>query len=149
MKTHIIQNKNGEFILFLPHTCRFFKISKSVKNIVLDLEKGINRKIIVDKYNIDFEKYEKIFEFINQEIIEAPRNIDKVKQISKLALHIVNGCNLNCIYCYANGGTYNSTSSVISNKTLKQTIDTFYNRFDCIECCLLYTSDAADDLTTV
>ena len=73
MKTHIIQNKNGEFILFLPHTCRFFKISKSVKNIVLDLEKGINRKIIVDKYNIDFEKYEKIFELVNQEIIEVPK----------------------------------------------------------------------------
>lgn len=149
MKTHIIQNKNGEFILFLPHTCRFFKISKSVKNIVLDIEKGINRKIIVDKYNIDFEKYEKIFEFINQEIIEAPRNIDKVKQISKLALHIVNGCNLNCIYCYANGGTYNSTSSVISNKTLKQTIDTFYNRFDCIECIQFFGGEPTLNLGAI
>ena len=82
MKTHIIQNKNGEFILFLPNTCRFFKISKSVKNIVLDIEKGIDKKIIVDKYNIDFEKYEKILELINQEIIEVPKNIDKVKKIS-------------------------------------------------------------------
>ena len=73
MKTHIIQNKNGEFILFLPNTCRFFKISKSVKNIVLDIEKGIDKKIIVDKYNIDFEKYEKILELVNQEIIEVPK----------------------------------------------------------------------------
>ncbi|WP_234119046.1 radical SAM/SPASM domain-containing protein [Clostridium hydrogenum] len=45
------------------------------------------------------------------------------KKISKLQFMVTNSCNLNCKYCYANGGTYNQPVGTMSTKTADDIID--------------------------
>ena len=47
----------------------------------------------------------------------------------RLILNTANTCNMNCGYCYANGGHYNSEEQLMSIDTAKRAIDVFYANF--------------------
>lgn len=46
---------------------------------------------------------------------------------NNICLNITHNCNLNCIYCYGNGGMYNSKGAQMSKKTAFKTIDWMLN----------------------
>ena len=54
-----------------------------------------------------------------------------------LSLEIINKCNLNCTYCYLG----EKKNTYMSLETAQKAIDIAVH-----EACLLYTSDAADEL---
>ena len=50
--------------------------------------------------------------------------IPKVKpRISNVAINVAETCNFNCIYCFADGGTYHTSVSMMNSEVGKKTID--------------------------
>ncbi len=60
-----------------------------------------------------------------------PKEKEKTK-LEHLRLIVTNKCNLNCIYCYANGGSYNQKISEMSLETAINSINYFYYKFNWI-----------------
>lgn len=110
-----------------------------INNILFIYKNDINRKAIVyNKYNS--KKY-----LIPYKIACNPdQNVNELNSLSStlekksynklqhLRLLITNKCNLDCIYCYANGGSYNQELKDMSKDVLKRTIDFFYSKYDYI-----------------
>lgn len=59
-------------------------------------------------------------------------NEKKQTKLEHLRLVLTNKCNLNCIYCYANGGSYNQDLQDMDFSTIKNTLDFFYSKFEWI-----------------
>lgn len=58
---------------------------------------------------------------------------EKGNRITKLQLIVNNYCNMNCTYCYANGGTYNSNPTKMKYETMVNAVDLFFEKYKCIE----------------
>lgn len=56
----------------------------------------------------------------------------EVNRLEHLRLILTNKCNLNCIYCYANGGTYNEKLADMSYETIVNSINYFYSSYEYI-----------------
>lgn len=107
MDAHIIKNENLS-ILFLPNSYRYFEINDLTEKIILEIDSGINMSNTIEKYNISEKLYKEIFNLVNDISEPIIKSNDNDKHLFKLVLHITNTCNLNCLYCYADGGMYNS-----------------------------------------
>lgn len=97
------------------------------------------------KYNINNKSY--IFNGDNLELYLVDSNCsnsdDNVaaceemiidnKTINKIVLNVSNMCNLNCKYCYANGGNYNREDSLMTENTMKIIINSIKLRYDTIK----------------
>jgi len=62
----------------------------------------------------------------------------KGKSINRITLHVTNGCNLRCRYCYANGGDYNLPKSKMSMDTASKFVDFCTTHFDKIETVVFF-----------
>lgn len=47
----------------------------------------------------------------------------------RLTLNVANACNMNCGYCYANGGTYHSGENLMTMETARRAVDVFAARY--------------------
>lgn len=47
----------------------------------------------------------------------------------RLTLNVANTCNMNCGYCFANGGHYLSDEKIMSTETAKRAVDVFFEHF--------------------
>lgn len=81
-------------------------------------------KVFDDLSDIDISK-------INMKLSVEPVE-KKVKHLQHLRLLITNRCNMNCIYCYADGGNYNLPESDMNIETMKETVKLFYEKYDYI-----------------
>lgn len=68
------------------------------------------------------------------------KNNDKIKMhnsenktLFKLVFNVSNTCNLNCKYCYANGGNYNRKDNLMTIKTSNNIINSVIKKYDIIK----------------
>ncbi|MCR4662161.1 MAG: thioether cross-link-forming SCIFF peptide maturase, partial [Clostridia bacterium] len=70
---------------------------------------------------------EEFIELENQNKLNAKPQITSFKknlnEIKALCLHVCHDCNLNCVYCFAGGGTYNTEKDYMSKEVGKEAID--------------------------
>ncbi|MGA2158234.1 MAG: radical SAM protein [Dehalococcoidia bacterium] len=57
---------------------------------------------------------------------------DKANILDRVTLHIANDCNLNCSYCYANGGNYNEPKKLMNENKAVEIIDFLISKFSYI-----------------
>ena len=91
------------------------------------------KKEVVEKLQQFQEKEEeaseeviKIINIIKKQmsnICEIDEQENKKKYIGKLELIVSTLCNLNCVYCYANSGTYNCTEEIMSFSVVDSLIE--------------------------
>lgn len=62
--------------------------------------------------------------------IAPVKNFYPSKQLERLVLNIANLCNLNCSYCYAQGGDYGGPHEFMRNDTGTAALEKFYNEYD-------------------
>lgn len=61
------------------------------------------------------------------------RDFLKDKKLKRLQLIMTNYCNLDCVYCYANGGSYNQAINTMSVETAEKIINTVCYIVDTID----------------
>ncbi|KNY28938.1 radical SAM/SPASM domain-containing protein [Pseudobacteroides cellulosolvens] len=55
---------------------------------------------------------------------------DDTKTCNTLWLSISHTCNMNCIYCFGQGGNYGGPETMMSKETAKESIDLFFSKVD-------------------
>ncbi len=82
-----------------------------------------NKKIVFDSNNYEFYELNDELDSIKDSESSSIRSFELPNHIlAKVILNISNICNLNCKYCYANGGNYNRKNIIMSNDTVDRII---------------------------
>lgn len=128
MKVHFIDKTDDTCVMFLCESLKFFNVNKSIKKVVNDILDGVSEAEIIEKYNIKTETYDNICKILSEDAVEDVTG-EKEDTLFRLVLNVTNKCNLNCKYCYADGGNYSSSECLMSKETAKAAIDLFYSRY--------------------
>lgn len=124
---YIQQIDNDGYIYYLPEK----KIMKVKKEIAEKLQRCQKKEdnISTDVINI-INVIKKQMLDTNDTKKETNQNVRR-KFIKKLELVVSTICNLDCVYCYANGGTYNCAEKVMPFSVVDSLIE--YLKQNCIE----------------
>lgn len=97
----------------------------------------MKKEVIINNsiYVFDGETLELYFK--NDDINEQSK-IEKVTKVNcednkvlyKLVFNVANVCNLNCRYCYANGGNYNRKNEKMKEHVIDETLKKIFNKYD-------------------
>ncbi|GJM56923.1 radical SAM/SPASM domain-containing protein [Erysipelotrichaceae bacterium OPF54] len=80
------------------------------------LEKNINNEMMLPEVIKVNQEDKSCFEYIEF----SDKNFLTIKELSKLVLVLTNDCNLNCSYCYADGGSYGFKPEYMSHQVIDQ-----------------------------
>lgn len=132
IRVHYLESAKGEKIIYTPDEKRIFKVNETGSRFVQDFAEGKNIESIKTEYNLTDKKFEDIVKMLNtEEDFEkhtCPESDEKL--LNRLVIHVTNTCNLNCRYCYANGGNYLSQDGLMCDRMLEDIIRVFYSNFD-------------------
>lgn len=95
-----------------------FQLLESIKN---------NEEIDFSEIDIDKEVIENFLTQIKN-VTDKKEKIsgrEVTKEIDRITLMISNDCNLNCTYCYGDGGNYNKEKKLMTKETAKYIVDFF------------------------
>lgn len=118
--------KTGDFISCTPQHAKKLRIlTKKYKNAQLSTEE----KIELENY------YRSIVKKPLRKCV-TPKDLKKRQDINRLEFMISTTCNLNCIYCYANSGTYDYKQLIMSPQNITSYLNSIvtagYNSFKTI-----------------
>ncbi|MBE6799065.1 MAG: radical SAM protein [Ruminococcaceae bacterium] len=124
---------NGTCFAFMPCTLKLFELDHQTYNHLMQLsEKYGTRKPFVCRdealisSGLIYEADESQHEIFKQTTAAMSReHIANIinPPITNIVLQIANDCNLNCIYCYGDGGSYGRQRELMSLDTAKKAID--------------------------
>lgn len=132
---HCLENSESG-IIFIKDSISIFTCPKPLKNSLVYFLQGSTRSQACLKYGVAEFELENLFQIVLQKLdskIEQSEKSAHEMILDRLVLNISNSCNLKCIYCYAEGGTYGSVSSFMNEKTALATVDRFCSIFDGID----------------
>ncbi|PEF43841.1 hypothetical protein CON22_24790 [Bacillus cereus] len=154
MRVHFIEDQDKK-IAYFPDTKRFFDVNDAGKELIMAICSDENEIPLLKKFGLNHDEYTKYRENIEAYATSEYRNKNIIKRsntLNRLAINITNSCNLRCKYCYANGGSYGSDSGVMKKKTLLQTLDMFFNKFEHIHNIQIFGGEplvSMDNIETV
>lgn len=130
MRAHFFKNA-GISCVYFPDTFQYFEINDTTEKILQDILQDKDANEICNLYRITETEYLNLVNMLpskdltNLELI----NESESNTLRRLVLHLSNDCNLNCKYCYANGGSYLSKPSLMTSNILRQTLNLFFAKF--------------------
>lgn len=129
MRVHFISKGNDEdYVMLLCDSLKFYNINRRTKEIIEDIAEDNNEDEFIKKHSITPDDYAKIKLLLSAN--ETPLSTaERPDGLYKLVMNVTNVCNLNCRYCYAGGGNYNSFEGLMSVDVAKKIVDTFYDRY--------------------
>lgn len=137
---HLFEVKDQHFV-FIPENLRLYSVEKEVFDRLQALQAEYGYK---DSFECDDKDYPLLEELSEEEIIdridadgsdpdEETRHstIDKFLSkyyqspliVTSLVLQLANDCNLNCLYCYGDGGSYGRKRELMKFETAQKAID--------------------------
>lgn len=133
IRVHYLENSLNQKIAYLPDYKRIFKVNEAGIRFIQDIADGKSKDTIKEEFNLSDEDYNSFVDCLNiQNEFRGAKlmtvNSDRI--LSRLVIHITNMCNLNCKYCYANGGNYLSEEQVMSLEMLEKVLFTFYEHYE-------------------
>lgn len=147
-RVHFVEYDN-QTLLYLPDLLKFYNINNRTKKIIIDIKNGGSKEDILNKHNIDEAELSNILDILSQDTLEAKGFSISNSFLYKLVINITNKCNLNCIYCYANGGNYDSEESIMSENVLKKTLDIFFEKYKEIGVIQLFGGEPTLNLDAI
>jgi len=143
MRVHFISDKGKNIdIAFFPDTYRFFSINEIGKKLIDAICKKKEFNEIKDSIEIERDLFEEYREMIKTyAVAEVSEKLDfenNKKILNRVAINITNSCNLECKYCYANGGNYHTDEHIMPLEILEKTLNSFYDKFDDIRNIQLF-----------
>jgi len=128
-RKHIFLEDGRKIFLYIPATNKLLETNKATKTL---MQSNTMEELSLKIEQTDMEKDVFISELhkmnlFKDDIIsfsESPKKENIENSCSCLVLSIVQKCNLNCRYCFAEGGEYKN-SGIMSFETAKKAIDQF------------------------
>lgn len=118
---------NSDWIIYFCDTVTYKRITKEEKECYEYIVSGGTKEEFLPANNkADAE----LFDRCSNELLEDGETARQVPEEKlRLTLNVANKCNMNCGYCYANGGTYHSKENLMSLNVAKKAIDIFAKRY--------------------
>jgi uncharacterized protein len=134
---HLIKGDDLNAIFHYP-TMTLIEVNDLVYDVLLRLKNNDTIESIALKTQLKQADIEALISHISN---ATPDFSDKKeiaepnpsKKIGRITLHVANGCNLRCSYCYANGGDYKLPENLMTMETASQFVDFCITNFDKIE----------------
>lgn len=136
-ENHIFK-KNGTAFLYDIKNLNLYEIDSECEKAINLLSKGIenaniNQQLIKELTNAGIISDEKVDNEAKEEKYTPNRNVHN------MVLELANDCNLNCKYCYGDGGSYGRKREMMSFETAKQAVDFLVaNSGDIKELCIIF-----------
>ncbi len=73
-----------------------------------------------------------------QKLNSKERFCNNLGRLKKLSIIVTNECNLACLYCYANKGSYNMKKQILNSNNMKKIIDFYFSKYNIIESILFF-----------
>lgn len=125
-RIHFIKSKDG-WIIYFCDTVTYKNITEKEKNIY---EYIINGGTKEEFCSIDANGDATLYDTCLFELIEDGAVAEQIPEEKlRLTLNVANACNMNCGYCYANGGTYHSKENLMPFSIAKKAVDLFVARY--------------------
>jgi len=128
----------GKHLLFLPTKLELYELEKEqygelerLKNGELAIEQiaETNREFFEELIEADILEAEGEAKDDLSAMLEAGEVPEEPKvYISSIVLQVANDCNLNCVYCYGSGGSYDRERELMSWDVAKRAIDYLVER---------------------
>ncbi len=132
MKVHFIDKTEDTSVMFVCNSLKFYNVNKNIKNVVQDIESDVPKNEILKKYNIKSDEYDNVYNVLSSETVEDITG-ERDDSLYRLVLNVTNKCNLDCKYCYAEGGNYLSSECMMDISTAKSAVDIFYKKYKKIQ----------------
>lgn len=124
-RRHYIEHE-GNIVLFLPSSLRFFNINEDTKTVIEAICEKEKNEVLSD-HGINEETYDSLLSILKETV---PYRDTPSNTLIKVTLIISGSCNLKCKYCYANCGKYETNTGNMSKETIKNALDHFLGRYD-------------------
>ena len=128
MKVHFIKKTDDSYVMFLSESLRFYNVNDVIKHLVEAILSGMPKEKCLEAFNISDGDYDKIARTLDTSPVDN-FTAENEHTLYKLVLNVTNTCNLNCKYCYADGGNYSSLDGMMNIETARAAIDLFYSKY--------------------
>lgn len=125
-------NSNNHKLLKVPDVLLELIINKFTVNEFWNVISNLETSFL------DVNNNKAIRNFLFSKPLFKKQDIDVLNKCDQLQLVVTNACNMKCRYCYANEGTYNKESELMSFEMMKKTIDIFFQRYSYIKTVMFF-----------
>lgn len=119
--------EQGQNLVFLCDQIQYFTVTDMEKKALSALLDGESEEAARKLGGIDEKGWSRLLEKIEKREEVLPVDV-KTKTV-RLTFNISNCCNMDCKYCYAQGGSYHSTENRMTAETAKKALDLFYTKY--------------------
>ena len=125
-RVHFIKT-DDDWIAYFCDTVRYRRISAQEKECWDYILRGKTKEeYCSDVRDADAYLYDRCQTDLTDDGETAPQ---VPEEKLRLTLNVANSCNMNCGYCYANGGTYHSKENLMPLEVAKKAVDLFTEKF--------------------
>lgn len=138
MNLYVSEIDDEKSIVFFPKNLSLFLTSNSIGETAKMISEGKTYDAVRENYReVTQHDYDKLRSLYENTSLDVGLNLNH-KRLQRLVLNISNDCNMDCAYCYANGGNYHEKADMMSTKTLIKILETMYGKFQEIELIQLF-----------
>lgn len=151
MELHFFRQVGRDRILaFHPESYSLFKLGEQLINVIEDLKSGQDFETVVASRGVNPQETQSQIERLRQSIESSWRSKDreffdpeldyqyKNRKVA-VTLHVSNACNLDCDYCYAQGGDYGRQTQTRMDVPLAlKAVEVMYENFACVETIMFF-----------
>lgn len=148
IELHCKDLTKGMAILFEIYSRLFFRVSKTVSEILIDYyHYDFSIKTLEKKYNVGEHKILNIINNFEKKITEIPyrgrpepepKKEININKIERLTMTVSNACNMRCLYCYTDYGSYNMKIGLMTIETVDKAFDLLLSKFNQISNIMFF-----------
>lgn len=125
-RVHFIKDE-GEWVVFFCDTVTYKRINNIEKECYEFVAKGKSKE---DFYLMNDVEDADLYDRCVSEMMDDGKIACQIPEEKlRLTLNVANACNMNCGYCYANGGTYHSKENLMPFNVAKKAVDLFADHY--------------------
>jgi uncharacterized protein len=154
LELHVISAGPYSIILH-PPTYTILKAGKGAGQILEALQRGVSREEICRNNDVPQETIDKLVADLKQSLAQQgtvdldPLPREQQSILPKLELMVSNDCNLNCLYCYAQGGDYGRGASLMAPQVARKAIDRVLEHFQEIQTVVFFGGEPLLNLAAI